>query len=194
MLGIALGLAFVNAGEWVIHKHWLHGLGQKKHSFWSFHWHEHHRESRAHDMVDRHYEQSVFSWSPQGKEAVSLLAAAVAVAPLLPVAPFFTGTVWYRLGRYYQLHRRAHRDPAWANEHLPWHVDHHMGKDQNANWCVTHPWFDYVMGTRKRYRYDEHGRAVSEELVKPQSFIERFVRPLWAESGQPTRRSRVPSR
>jgi hypothetical protein len=26
-----------------------------------------------------------------------------------------------------------------------------MGKDQNANWCVTHPFFDIVMGTRKEY-------------------------------------------
>ena len=47
--------------------------------------------------------------------------------------------------------RRAHLDPEWAREHLPWHYDHHMGRDQNANWCVTYPLFDYVMGTRRKY-------------------------------------------
>jgi hypothetical protein len=40
-----------------------------------------------------------------------------------------------------------------------------MGKDQNANWCVTHPFFDYVMGTRKKYRYDAQGRAFDEDAT-----------------------------
>jgi hypothetical protein len=26
-----------------------------------------------------------------------------------------------------------------------------MGPDQEANWCVTRPWMDHVMGTRKPY-------------------------------------------
>jgi hypothetical protein len=157
MLGIPLGLALANAGEWYIHKYWLHGRGRDKKSFWAFHWHEHHRESRSHDMVDAAYTESVFSWSPQGKEALSLSLGAVALAPLFPVAPFLTGTLWFRMWRYYVLHKRSHLDPAWAREHLPWHVDHHLGKNQNANWCVTHPWFDYVMQTRKPYGQDPTG-------------------------------------
>lgn len=28
------------------------------------------------------------------------------------------------------------------------HYDHHMNASQHANWCVTKPWFDYIMGTR----------------------------------------------
>ena len=163
MLGIPLGLAYVNITEWLIHKHLLHGRGQNKKSFWAFHWHEHHRESRKQQMFDPQYTRSVFSWSPQGKEVLALLAGAAVVAPLLPVAPFFTATVWYRTVRYYQVHKKAHLDPAWAKEHLPWHYDHHMGKDQNANWCVTHPWFDHVMGTRKTYQYDEKGRVLGEQ-------------------------------
>lgn len=31
---------------------------------------------------------------------------------------------------------------------IPWHYDHHMNSNQDANWCVTKPWFDYLMGTR----------------------------------------------
>jgi hypothetical protein len=31
---------------------------------------------------------------------------------------------------------------------IPWHYDHHMNSNQDANWCVTKPWFDYILGTR----------------------------------------------
>lgn len=157
MLGIPIGLAASNAGEWFIHKYWLHGLGKNKKSFWSFHWHEHHRESRKNDMVDAQYVRSVLTWSPQGKEALALALGAAAMVPVFPLLPFFTGTIWYRMYRYYVIHKRSHLDPNWARENLPWHYDHHMGKDQNANWCVTHPWFDHVMGTRKLYEYSARG-------------------------------------
>ncbi|MGV3622189.1 MAG: hypothetical protein ACO1OB_15300 [Archangium sp.] len=157
MLGIPIGLAASNAGEWFIHKHWLHGLGRDKKSFWAFHWHEHHREAFRNDMVDAQYKRSLFTWSPQGKEALALALGAATLAPLLPVFPFFTGTVWYRMWRYYQEHKHSHLASAWARTHQPWHVDHHLGKDQNANWCVTHPWFDYVMKTRKPYSEDPTG-------------------------------------
>ena len=39
----------------------------------------------------------------------------------------------------------------WARENLTWHYDHHMGPDQDCNWCVTWPWFDHIMGTREPY-------------------------------------------
>jgi hypothetical protein len=180
MIGVPLGLAYTNAGEWLLHKYMLHGLGKDKANFWAFHWHEHHREARKHDMFDPQYVRSVFTWSPQGKEAAALLAGALLHIPLFPIFPFFTATVWYRMLRYYQLHKRAHLDQGWAKEHLPWHYDHHMGKDQNANWCVTHPWFDYVRGTRKKYTYDAQGRPLVEEIVpKRKGFVERFFRSLF---------------
>lgn len=47
MFGIPVALAYTNAAEWLIHKHILHGRGKKKSSFWSFHFHEHHRASKA---------------------------------------------------------------------------------------------------------------------------------------------------
>ena len=53
----------------------------------------------------------------------------------------------------------------WARENLPWHYDHHMGPDQNANWCVTKPWFDHVMGTRKPYLGTE--KAKKDEARRP---------------------------
>ena len=76
---------------------------------------------------------------------------AAAHLPLLPIAPFFTAAVWYSAIRYHRVHKRGHLDPNRARTHLPWHYDHHMGPNQEANWCVTRPWFDYVMGTREPY-------------------------------------------
>jgi hypothetical protein len=166
MLGIPIGLAATNAGEWFIHKYWLHGLGKNKQSFWAFHWHEHHRESRKNGMFDPQYVRSVATWSPQGKEAFALALGALTFVPMFPVFPFFTGTVWFRMWRYYVIHRRAHLDRHWAKRHLPWHYDHHMGRDQNANWCVTHPWFDHIMKTRKLYDYGERG-ATEERAPSP---------------------------
>lgn len=151
MIGIPIALAATNAAEWFIHKHVLHGLGKRRSSFWSFHWHEHHRACRTHEHVDPHYQRSVFGLHAQGKEAGALLAGGLLVAPLLPVAPFFVVTTWYCGVRYYRLHKRSHQDPEWAREHMPWHYDHHMGPKQDANWCVTHPWFDEIMGTRIPY-------------------------------------------
>jgi sterol desaturase/sphingolipid hydroxylase (fatty acid hydroxylase superfamily) len=101
--------------------------------------------------VDEAYRGGLLRWNGQTKEAVALLATAVAVAPLLPIAPFFVGTLWYSSANYYRKHKRSHLDPEWAREHLPWHYDHHMGPNQDANWCVTQPFFDHVFGTRKRY-------------------------------------------
>ena len=151
MIGIPLGLATANATEWAVHKYVLHGLGKRKRSFWSFHWHEHHKACRKQGHRDPDYERSVFGANAQAKEAAALVGAALAVAPLATIAPFFVGTLWYSAVNYYRVHKRAHLDPDWAREHLAWHYDHHMGPDQDANWCVTKPWFDRVMGTRVPY-------------------------------------------
>lgn len=171
MIGIPLGLLYANAGEWLIHKHLLHGLGKNRKSFWSFHWHEHHNVSRKHDMVDDHYLKPLFrGWNAQTKEAVALLFGLAAHAPLAPVAPFFYGTLAYSAWRYYKVHKRAHLDPEWAREHLPWHYDHHMGPNQDANWCVTHPFFDHVMRTRELYVGTEKHRS---DVEKKQRLRER---------------------
>lgn len=151
MLGFPLGLLVANAGEWLIHKHVLHGLGKKKRNFWSFHWHEHHRNARLHDQRDPSYERSLFGWHAQGKEALAVAGLALASTPLLAVSPGFTAAIWFSAWNYHRVHKKAHLDPQWARDHLPWHVDHHVGPNQDANWCVTHPLFDHVMGTRVPY-------------------------------------------
>ncbi len=170
MIGFPLGLVYANAMEWVIHKHVLHGLGKNKKSFWAFHWHDHHQSARKRDMLDDDYHASLLTWGPKTKEIVALLGGAAIHAPLLPVAPGFTLGVWFSAANYYRVHRKAHVDPEWAKEHLPWHVDHHMGPNQHKNWCVTHPLFDWVMGTREKYlgtdkHRDDLARARARKTV-----------------------------
>ncbi len=151
MIGIPLGIVVGSGLEWAVHKYVLHGLGRNKASYWSFHWHEHHGEVRRNGHIDKHYERSVFGWHAQGKEALALLAGGVVFLPLVPVAPLFVGTLWVWGANYYRVHKRSHRDPVWAREHLPWHYDHHMGPNQDCNWGVSTPWFDQLMGTRVPY-------------------------------------------
>lgn len=165
MIGIPLGLAFANATEWVVHKHVLHGMGRNKKSFWAFHWHDHHKACRKHGHVDTDYWESLLRWNGQGKEAVTLSLLTASITPLFPVAPFFVGTCVYSAINYYYKHRKSHLDPEWARENLPWHYDHHMGPNQDANWCVTRPWFDVLMGTREPYVGTEREMATRQKHI-----------------------------
>jgi hypothetical protein len=158
MLGIVVGLAYANFGEWLVHKYVLHGLGRKKSSMWSYHWHEHHRAARKLGHLDPDYERSVFQWNAQGKEALGLALIAISHAPLFAIFPWFAATVELSTLRYYYVHKRAHREPEWARKNVPWHYDHHMGKNQDANWCVSWPWADWVMGTRVHFVGTEQER------------------------------------
>ena len=75
LASIAAAILYTNMFEWFAHKVLLHGLGKRRESFWSFHWHEHHRESRKGNMFDPQYERSLLTWSPQAKEAISVAGA-----------------------------------------------------------------------------------------------------------------------
>ncbi len=151
MIGIALGLLYTNAGEWLLHRYVLHGLGRRPGSFWGYHWRDHHRNARRYGMGDPDYRRSVFGWHAQGKEALQLALLAAAHLPLFPLAPLFVSTTIYSVINYHRVHKRAHLDPHWARQHVPWHVDHHLGPNPDANWCVTRPWFDRIMHTREPY-------------------------------------------
>lgn len=146
MIGIPVGLAVANMAEWVFHRHIQHGFGKKVGSYWSFHWLEHHPEASKANFYDKGYERSLFGWHAQSKEALGLAGAAIVVTPLFPIAPFMTLALQYSAFNYYRKHKRAHLDVEWGKKNLPWHYDHHMS-NPNANYCVTKPWFDYVMKT-----------------------------------------------
>jgi hypothetical protein len=134
--------------EWAVHKYVLHDRGKKPGTFWSFHFHEHHKAVRQHAYHDPNYQRFPLGFHAQGKETWGLIAASVALLPVFPVAPFFVGTSWYCAVNYYRVHKKSHNDPEWGKRNVPWHYDHHMGNHPGANWCVTKPWFDYIMGSR----------------------------------------------
>ena len=153
MIGFPIALIFANGFEWYAHKYILHGTprpGQPRYSpvpkSMKSHW-EHHKIVRTTDYQDHGYEEGLSNWRTRN-EVGSLLALTAATSLLLPVAPFFTLGTYYAAGRYYYVHRKSHLDPEWGKKTIPWHFDHHMNTNQDANWCVTRPWFDYIMGTR----------------------------------------------
>lgn len=151
MIGLPLGLLYANAGEWAIHKYVLHGHGRSPTSPWAYHLHEHHLAVSRLGGHDPAYKKLRPEWNGQTKELLGLSALAAAHLPLAPVAPWFTAGVLFSIGRYYYVHRRSHLDPAWGRAHAPWHTDHHLGPNQERNWCVTWPWFDHILGTREAY-------------------------------------------
>ena len=149
---LILGLLYANAGEWLAHKYILHGLGKNPQSFWSYHWHEHHAVCAKNAMLDPGYQPLRLTvWNAQTKELAVLTGIMLAHLPLLMLFPAFTGALYAALLLYYYKHRKAHLDASWAKQHLPWHYDHHLG-DCAANWCITWPWFDYLMGTRVKMK------------------------------------------
>ena len=173
MIGIPIALIYSNAVEWGIHKYILHGLGKKKNNRFQFHWHEHHKNSRKNNFIDPSYKRFPFGKHPQGKELKSLVFLSIAHLPVAPIAPFFTLTALYCAANYYTSHRKSHLDLEWAKEHLPWHVDHHMGKNMEANWCVTKPWFDHIMGTRIDYSKKEKHDRFTKLILKTKKVAQK---------------------
>ena len=54
--------------------------------------------------------------------------------------------------RYFYYHRRAHLNVEWGKKKMPWHYDHHMGKNQDSNWGVTVEWVDKLFKTREKIK------------------------------------------
>ena len=152
--GFIAGLIIANGFEWIAHKYVLHGthrVGQPRFSpvpdSMKSHW-EHHREVRKTDFSDYGYVEGIRNWRTRN-EIMSLAVTVGVFAPLFyPISKGMSLAVFYSAANYYYVHRRAHLKPEGAKKTIPWHYDHHMNSNQDANWCVTKPWFDYILGTR----------------------------------------------
>ena len=194
--GFIAGLVVANAFEWVAHKYVLHGThraGQPRYSpvpnSMKSHW-EHHREVRKTDFEDYGYVEGISNWRTKN-EILSLVAVAGVFVPLFyPVSKGMSLSVLYCAGNYYYIHRRAHLEPEWAKRKIPWHYDHHMNSNQDANWCVTKPWFDYILGTRVISSADLKeqnplGIALPAILAQPlNKVVERIFPAKWVEAKQ----------
>ena len=147
---LLLGVLLANFHEYWIHRFLLHGLGKNKRSSWHFHW-EHHNVVRTSEGYDAAYLTKGYI-----KERLSLFLIAAVHAPLLLYYPIMAIALAAYLIAYYQIHARSHTDIEWAKKHVPWHWDHHMGKNQDKNWCIVFPLCDYIFGTREKYFRSEY--------------------------------------
>ncbi len=143
LLGIFAGWLL----EWVAHKYLLHNFSYRL--FSHSHFSTHHKNCRQNDFYDADYEKFPPDSMNSGLTEIVLLLSAVALSS--PLALF---SIWLWFGLvfhahvYYFVHRKSHIDVEWGKKWIPWHYDHHMGKDQNSNWGVTNSIFDYLFGTR----------------------------------------------
>lgn len=152
--GFVAGLVIANGFEWFAHKYLLHGVHRKGKPRFSptpkqmeSHW-AHHREVRKQGFSDDCYVEGLDNWRTRNELMSLAVAAGVLSVVFYPFSKGMALAAIYSAGNYYYVHRRAHLEPDWAKRTIPWHYDHHMNSNQDANWCVTRPWFDYVMGTR----------------------------------------------
>lgn len=148
MLGFPVGIFVANGMEWYFHKVWLHEFPSQYRSSPFFTHIAHHKRARLNAFHDEGYAESMFKNAEMYNEKTALIGLTIAATPLLPIAPFFTAGLYYGIWNYWKVHAKSHLDPEYAKKRIPWHYDHHMTSNQNANWCVTKPWFDYIMGTR----------------------------------------------
>ncbi|HEO1796672.1 sterol desaturase family protein [Acinetobacter baumannii] len=148
MLGFPLGIFVANGLEWYFHKVWLHEFPTKYRNSPFFTHIAHHKRARLNNFHDEGYAESMFKNAEIYNEKTALIGLAGAATVFLPVAPFFTAGLYYGIWNYWRIHAKSYLDPEYAKNRIPWHYDHHMTSNQNANWCVTRPWFDYIMGTR----------------------------------------------
>lgn len=141
------GLFIANAGEWLIHRYLLHGLGKDTDSFWAYHIHQHHHIALQLNMLDPGYQKRPVLWNSQAKECLVLLIILLINAPFFWLLNGYAWGITVSVCMYYFLHRKAHMDVSWAKTYLPWHYQHHL-VNPDANWCISYPLFDYLMKTR----------------------------------------------
>lgn len=158
LFGISLGFVISNFVEWHIHKYVLHHLGKRKNSYWRAHWSRHHKMSRKNQFLDKDYQDPWWKNLNRRSEVYGLTAIVVLSFPVFILFSYFNiilGISYYvtvigYVFLYYYVHKKSHLDFEWAEKWLPWHVDHHLGKDQEKNWNVVFPLWDYILGTREK--------------------------------------------
>lgn len=195
--GFVAGLILANGFEWVAHKYLLHGVHRKGKSRFSptpkqmqSHW-AHHREVRTTSFEDECYVQGLKSWRTRNELLSLAVVGGLSSAMVYPFSKGMALAFCYSAGNYYYVHRRSHLAPEWAKHRIPWHYDHHMNSNQDANWCVTRPWFDYILGTRVVSSADLKeanplGLPLPVQMSKQLSrVIEQFFPAKWVEHNKP---------
>ena len=144
LIQIFLGWLYGHIFEYVAHKHVLHNRKIFAKIFKN-HFKIHHGTSRKNNMYDKNY-NSLFS---SKFEIVALCTILIVHFPLLFYVPYFYSMVVWSVSAYYILHKISHVNTDLGKKILPWHYEHHMGKNQNKNWGVRLPLIDIIMNTSR---------------------------------------------
>ena len=139
---LAVGWLYGHIFEYIAHKHILHNKKKFKKVFRN-HFKTHHNASRKNNMYDKNYNR-LFSSKFEIAALLSILILHLPVAFILPY--FYAMTIWSVVS-YYLLHRLSHLNVTWGKKWLPWHYEHHMGRDQHVNWGVRLPIVDKILKT-----------------------------------------------
>ena len=142
VIGILLGFLYANFLDWGVHI-LLHKPKGK--SRFKFHW-KHHGVARRNKNEDPDYKLKLF----HNETYLTLLGITLHLPLFYVWLPFAATAVAYGL-IYIFLHRMTHTYVEFFKKWMPWHYEHHMGKNQNANWCVICPLMDHIMGTREKW-------------------------------------------
>jgi len=137
MAQIILAWVYGHTFEYVTHKYFLHNHKKFKFAFKN-HFGKHHKVARKNEMYDEAYENLLSSKF----EILGLIIAAILHLPVLVFFPYAYIVLLFSLISYYVLHRKSHTNVAWGKRWMPWHYEHHMGKDQHKNWGVRLPIVD----------------------------------------------------
>ena len=140
--GVILGFLYANFLDWGVHI-LLHKPRGK--SRFKFHW-KHHKVARKHKNLDPDYSKKLIH-----NETWLTTVGVLLHVPLLWIFPYFAATAIMYGITYMFLHRMSHTYVDSFKRWMPWHYEHHMGKNQNANWCVICPLMDHIMGTREKW-------------------------------------------
>jgi sterol desaturase/sphingolipid hydroxylase (fatty acid hydroxylase superfamily) len=146
LLLFLFGFMYANFIEVFVHWFFLHKLGKKKSSIFSFHWKRHHRISRQKNMIDEDYRKPFYT-KERYMEVLSLIILLSCHIPFLFVIPAaFVGMGTYLLA-YYFIHKYCHYNTENAKKWFKGHYLHHMGKNQDSNWGTILPFADWILGT-----------------------------------------------
>jgi len=146
-LSFLAGYAYTHIVEWFLHKSVLHRFGRRKNSVFGFHWKTHHRVSRKNNFYDASYKNQGHSDGSAKKEDLYLMLLAGLHLPIAFFNIFFFLGILLGILEYRYKHKKSHLNPKWAIENIPWHYEHHMGKNQNTNFGVRSPILDKIFGT-----------------------------------------------
>jgi sterol desaturase/sphingolipid hydroxylase (fatty acid hydroxylase superfamily) len=171
LLQLCGGWVYGHFFEYAVHRWVLHGPMRKKGRLLSFHFTQHHKNAKQNRFEDSSYDKPFERGNCANKELISLGLVAALHVPLVFYLPWLFAMSTCSLVSYYYHHYKSHTNPKWGKSKLPWHYDHHMGRNQNLNFGVRSSFFDKMLGTHEDYSKEKKEKF--ESLLRLKARIEK---------------------